>query len=396
MNNHNLYIYSNFDFSKKSAGSTRLRYYAKALASNSNNVYLVSCCDNKFTDENFDEIEPNIFLLERKNVTTNFIKTFSFIKRLDSFANRKTSNYTFIFYPYPLVSLELLALIYLKGYKKRSLFYELNEVRKHTSSFHAPLSLKKIKYSLKKIIYKSVFTLMQLLLYFYDGLICISTSIEQYARKYNKNTLRIPILTDPNILIESSGKNYRTQSKFNIGFSGSIHPSKENLKDFLEVLSRVKKSGHCISFNLCGNISDSYLKYLLQDCNLKDEIYYYGNLNEIELSTFLSQQDLLVIPRGFTLQNKYGFSTKLSDYFNHKKIVLLTDVSDNGLFIEDGVNGFIVQPNNKEQMFKKLTFIIQNYNSVKKVIIPNTLKTSQEVFDYSLYRNLLRNFLLGK
>ena len=287
-------------------------------------------------------------------------------------------------------------MIYLKGFKKRAVFYELNEIRKYTSSFHAPLSLKKVRYSLKKIVYKSVFNLIQFLLIFYDGLICISTSIEKYGKRYNKNTLRIPILTNPNIIIEQSGKNYKTQSKFNIGFSGSIHPTKENLRDFIEVLSRVRNSGHDISFNLCGNISASYLKYLLQDCHLKDEIYYYGNLNEIELSTFLSQQDLLVIPRGYTLQNKFGFSTKLSDYFNHKKIVLLTDVSDNGLFIEDGVNGFIVQPNNKEHMYNKLTFIIKNYDSVKKVIIPNTLKTSQEVFDYSLYSNLLRNFLLGK
>ncbi|MDH3697401.1 MAG: hypothetical protein OEQ81_01975, partial [Flavobacteriaceae bacterium] len=67
---------------------------------------------------------------------------------------------------------------------------------------------------------------------FYEGLICISTNIEDYGKRYNKNTLRIPILTDPDITIKTSGATYTKNNLFNIGFSGSIVPSKENLLEF--------------------------------------------------------------------------------------------------------------------------------------------------------------------
>ena len=45
----------------------------------------------------------------------------------------------------------------------------------------------------------------------------------------------------------------------------------------------------------------------MANLEIKNNIEYFGNLNAKELSTFLNQQQLLVIPRGYTLQNHYGF-----------------------------------------------------------------------------------------
>ena len=392
MRPHNTFIYSNLDFTCKSAGATRMRYYAKALASDRHGVYLVNCSATELIDENFVEVEPNIFIFEYGKMTKDFFGTFSFLRRLHRFANSKSTKKSFLYYPYPLLFLEVLSLIYLRLYKGESVFNELNEIRKYSAAFHDPMSLTRPVYSIKKIIFKTGFTLVQPLLRFYSGLICISTNIERYGKKFNKNALRIPILTDPNISMAKSGNSYFSKGSFNIGFSGTIHPTKENLDSFIQAVYDLSEKGIKVSFNLCGHIFKTYRSHFLKQCESRDEINYYGNLDEMEFSTFLSQQDLLVIPRGFSLQNKYGFSTKLSDYLNHKKVVLITDISDNKLYIKDGINGFVVPPNDSQAMFEKLEFIITNFDSFKDTIISNAQTTSSNDFYYGRYSKALRQF----
>ncbi|MDH3795811.1 MAG: glycosyltransferase [Flavobacteriaceae bacterium] len=393
MDVHYFYIYSNCDYSTKSAAATRMMYYAKALADEENNVYLVSCCSSKLAQDKFVEIEPNIFVLEKKKLTQNYFSTLTFLIDLNNFSKNKSAKNTFILDPYSRFYIQFITVFYMIFIKKNKVYYELNEVVKHTSYFHNPISLKRIKYSLKKILHRPIFTITDTLMAFYEGLICISTNIEDYGKRYNKNTLRIPILTDPDITIKTSGATYTKNNLFNIGFSGSIVPSKENLLEFAEIVKQANENSYKVAFNLCGTISKRDHQLLIEDKNDDNTIKYYGNLNQKEFSTFLYQQDLLVIPRGYTLQNRYGFSTKLSDYLNHKRVILITDVSDNKLYIKDGVNGFVVPPNNKKLMYEKLIYIIENFKEIEESIKANAYKTSKEKFDYRLYKKPLQNFL---
>nr|WP_298998230.1 glycosyltransferase [uncultured Allomuricauda sp.] len=237
---------------------------------------------------------------------------------------------------------------------------------------------------------------MQPLLFFYDGLICISTTIEGYGKRFNKNTLRIPILTDPDYLVSYSKNTYISEDSFNIGFSGSISISKENLDLFFQVLKKVNERGNNVHFNLCGygtKKNMDLLDSLIRENNLTDKTAYFGNLNEVEFSSFLGQQDLLIIPRGYTIQNHYGFSTKLSDYLNHKKLILLTDISDNKLYIKDGKNGFIVPPDDVNAMYIKLVEIIENFEVFENKILPNAIITSKTSFNYNNYKKSLTEFL---
>jgi glycosyltransferase involved in cell wall biosynthesis len=392
MATHNFYIYSNCDFSARSAAATRMLYYAKAIANENNKVYLVTCCSTEIDKHKFSELAPNIFVHKKKELTRNPAKTISFLNKLNRFSRENEGTDTFILYPYPFIFLELFSALYFILIRKNIVYYELNEVRKYASDYHAPYSLKRILYSLKKLKNKTAFALLDKLLPFFKGLICISTNIERYGRRFNKNTYRIPILTDPNIVIFNSEKEYAVKGSFNIGFSGSILPSKENLVSFVNVFNRIVENKHDIRFNLCGSIKPEDHE-LIESMDLHNRINYHGNLDKNELSAFLSQQDLLILPRGFSLQNKYGFSTKLSDYLNHKKVILVTDISDNKLFIEDGINGFVVPPDSENMMFEKLQYIIDNFEMFKEDIIANAHKTSKEKFDYRLYKSTLPAFL---
>ena len=395
MKDNILFIYSDYDFRQPSAGATRMKYFAKAMADNNHKVFLVTCSSNKICDKNFTEIEPSVFLSCQNTNASNLYQVVRFLKELVSFAKNKSGHKTFFYYPSTLISLEIFSLLYLKLINNFRVFCDVNEVRKHSSAFHSPYKLSNFKYSIKKIIFKSVFTIMDSLLYFYDGITCISTSMEKYVKKYNKNTIRIPILTDPNHHLEQSNNIYYTEESFNIGFSGSIHPTKEDLENFISIINQLKNTGYNITFNLCGPIAREYRRSFLNTCNLNSVINYFGNLDSKELSTFLSQQDLLVIPRGYNLQNQFGFSTKLSNYLNHHKMVLVTDVSDHGMYIKDGINGFIVPPNSPNYMLKKLMYIIDNKEKLEGKIIRNAVFLAENELNYITYRSKLQHFIMN-
>ena len=372
-------------------------YYAQAVANKNTPVYLMTCSASPINEKTLQEVYPNVFILKDNTITHSFLGTFKFIKNVFKFSEEIVEEKSFLFYPSPLVYLELIALFYLKFLKKCKVYYELNEVRKYTATFQEKLSLRHFKYSAKKIIYKTVFSTLEYLLRFYDGLICISTAIETYSKTYNPATIRVPILTHPDFKKEFSNKIYSQKDTFNIGFSGSIHPIKENLINFFKVLAELNKSNYKFSFNMCGYIEKQHKELLLdqtaKELNIKEHINYYGNLDAKELSTFLNQQQLLVIPRGFTLQNNYGFSTKLSDYLNHGKLILITDVSDNKLYIKDGINGFIVPTDDNSKMYEKLKYIINNYNDINNVIQENANVTSRTSFYYMNFSDVLYKFL---
>lgn len=395
MKDNILFIYSDLDFQQQSAGCTRMKYLAKAMADNNHKVYLVTSSLNEICNKNFNEVEPNIFISNQNSKTSNLFQTLKFLKRLATYAKKKPGNKTFFYYPSTLIILEITSLFYLKLINNYPVFCDRNEVRQHSSAFHSPYKFSNFKYSIKKVIFKSVFTIMDSLLYFYDGITCISTSMEKYVKKYNKNTIRIPILTDPNHHEEHSNNIYFTKKSFNIGFSGSIHPTKEDLENFITTINKLKNTGYKITFNLCGPISKEYKKSFINTCNSNSVINYFGNLDSKELSTFLSQQDLLVIPRGYTLQNQFGFSTKLSNYLNHHKMVLVTDVSDHGMYIKDGINGFIVPPNSPNYMLKKLMYIIDNKEKLEGKIIRNAVLLAENELNYKTYRSKLQHFIMN-
>ncbi|TDQ31165.1 glycosyltransferase family 4 protein [Zeaxanthinibacter enoshimensis] len=393
MAKHNLFIFSEKSFSENSAGTTRMLYYAKAIADESHQVYLIGYSSADLSDQVFTEKFPNVFVATCNRPRYSPFLTISFVRKLVHFAVSKEGSTTFLYYPFPRVSLELMALFYIKLYRGLPLYTEFNEIRKYSSAFHPPMRWSTPIYSVKKIIFITLFTVMEPLLRFYDGIICISSAIQKYANDYNSRTIRIPILTDPKPPNKNPEKIFHTAGYFNIGFSGSIHPTKENLLKFFHLIKLLNSEGYSVKFNLCGIVSSTFKSEFHEIINNTSVISYAGNLNQKDLKDFLSQQDLLVVPRGFSLQNKYGFSTKLSDYLNQGKIVLVTDISDNALYIKDGHNGFIVPPDDDLAMYKKIRHIIDNYREILKTVPDHAMATSRKEFFYLNFKNVLTDFL---
>lgn len=392
-----------------SAGASRILNYARALTLGGNQVYLCSLeTPRNIALNHGKEIEHNIFvvgeeLLVKKSKLLNKIiipiKAFLFVLNLYKILNNKYKDIRIIQYPSIHVSLDLWIVILLIKLGDYKVFLEVNEVRKfYIHNKILPKSF--LKFSLMKIyLYsKSIkYSLVERLSSNYSGLLCISTNIIKYFSDYNDNCIRIPILISDNKPSESSFKKYKSTDIFLICFSGSIILKKEGFDLFLKALSNLKT--YCVNFelHLYGYIRNSEKELILEKLpvklDIKNNIKYFGEINQEELPDILKGKNLLVLPRPFTMQNHYGFSTKLADYLMSGVPVLVTDVSDNSLYIQDGVNGFIIKPGDIFAMTEKLLYIINNYNTISEIVGQNGYNTAIKNFHYSEYSNVLCEFI---
>src|SRR5690554_4107483 len=195
-----------------------------------------------------------------------------------------------------------LVIVYLRLIKRKKVYLEVNEVRRYGQGVQSK-SLKYYKYALHERLAK-----------YFNGLVCISTNIEAYYKQYNQNTLRVPILTNTDVNY-CNNCDYKEGQIFNIGFTGSVHLQKENLLVFFSALRILADKGYDIKFNLYGPIynSESFYKKV-SSAGLNNVVQYHGVVQQELLPQEMAKQNLLVLPRAENNQNKYGFSTKLSEY----------------------------------------------------------------------------------
>jgi len=399
--NNVVLIYSTIELvNGNSAGSARVMNYARALSSSCDVVLLTFLRLKNISLKNLIEIEPGIYTVgyiinSNKIVSKLFycIRIFYFLKSivslLEEFGNLK--NKTLLFYPSTKVFIDYMTLVYLIKYKKFRIIYEANEIRKYSAdfeinSFNFNLKLQKLMYGQSEKLTK-----------YFSGLICISTNIEKYFKKFNSNTIRIPILSNLNIK-EYKEIIYQKNEIFRIGFFGSVSICKENLLLFLRSLAELKEIKPNLKFivEFYGPIdleTNNKLPKLILNLGLHNIVFYKGQVKQINVISLMRNFHLLVLPRGANLQNHYGFSTKLSEYLVSGTPCLVTNVSDNALYINDNDNGFIVEPDNLKAFSNKLIFIIENYNSFHKKMVKSSFMTVEKHFQYTNYSNILSQFI---
>lgn len=299
-------------------------------------------------------------------------------------------------YPTVFVIKDFLYLICFKLLGRNKVFCDINELRVTNACSGAmpdrtiPGILFLMGCGYKAIIYK--ISEFQALLY--DGLVVISTNLQRYFGKYTKRMIRVPILCDTSRIGGIKGITINENDPFRLCFAGYIDIKKEGFDILLEAISKVKTQ-RPVELYLYGILTENNergLKNLVKTFGLGDMIHYMGNIEPDMLLNEFPRYHLLILPRPLRPQTKYGFSTKLSEYLLSGVPVLLTDVSDNSLYIKDNYNGYIVEPGSWSSLSGKISEIIATFNENSGRIGMNALGTVRNNFDYKLYTETLIDF----
>ena len=395
-------------YNENSAGAARMMNYAKALANEGVNVYFCSSAlEYRFKDDKTIKIKENIYYLgvertkKRNKILNKLFSIYYTILYLNK-VNKKIKSLKshVVIYIYPSLDqyFIFLTLILYKFCFKYKVYIEINELRSVTL-IHWTYSQNKLKkiYESYNLFFKKIhFKILEKLTKYYDGLIVISTNLEKYFSDHNSNIIRIPILADIEQGYHFPDK-YDYHSEFKISFFGMIAYQKEGFLLLYQALKELKKTYPNFVLNLYGSIKPNEKELILnslpQELGIKDNIQYFKPITHNQVLIEMQKNHLLILPRPKTLQNHYGFSTKLSEYMASGIPFLVTDVSDNNFYIRDNYNGFIIPPDDKNALLQKLIFIISNYNSFKDEVTKNAFETAKEFFHYNLYSLKIKEFL---
>jgi glycosyltransferase involved in cell wall biosynthesis len=402
-------IFSNHFFIQPSgAAYSRMLNYAKALTINKG-VKVIFCSFQH--DKNINEIveiDRNIFIagrapIKKKSwIKRRFSKFFAPIKsiiylyRISSLLKKLKGGYAILVFSMKLFN-DIFLLLKFKVLNKAPVYVEKNELIHSIYSFNydknTNLKQKVILYSVNR--YKWILGyLNDLLVKFYDGAIVISVNIEKWVKRYNRNTIRIPILTDfdeiSNRVLVKSNKQVDT---FVVGYMGSINQKKDGVDFLLTAINKLNQEDYNIILNMYGPGKRDELVFLQNLLNKQENssVFFKGNLPYAELINKYTEHDLLVLPRPYSKQGNYGFSTKLADYLASGIPVLATDISDNSLYIKNKVNGFLIKTADLIYLDKVIVDIMENKHLSS--IGRKGRETAQDYFDYRHYSNSLYKFL---
>lgn len=398
-----------------SAGASRILNISKALVLKGVKVYLCSLVlQNNINHNELYEISHNVFLVgsERKefkgllkktvNKFLNIIHIAIYLLRIIKLAKCIEGDKIFYLYPTGELAMDFIALLCIKKINKFSLFCDVNELRR------AGLRNRVVSKNLLKKGYDIIsyitdyikFCIEEILTKYYNGLVVISTNLGKYFKNHNNNLLRIPILSNTNENHFHKALTYSDGETFLMCFAGMVSLKKEGFDIFYKALSLVKTKFKYFKLHLYGPISKKQEKILLNDLpskyGIEENVVYHGVVEQSMLMEKLKSNHLLILPRPLNLQTKYGFSTKLSEYLVSGVPVLVTDVSDNSLYIKDGYNGFVVKPGDYKEMAEKIIYIITNYNDLKGDVGKNAYLTAEKYFNFPIYSKKLYNFLFEK
>jgi glycosyltransferase involved in cell wall biosynthesis len=403
-----LFFLSNIDFlSETGAAYTRVMNYSRALSSKNIKIVITSSL-NKVEGDNtlLTSDIPNVFYSGKPDsrVKKNFkyvyldnlffLSYFKYVKRIYYEANLKERNNVFILYPGSL-ALVIVTLLYLKIFKRQVVIIESNELISGIA-LNFPIYghlLKRIILLFIKLFLLFCNSLQDALTPMFSGIIVISTKLEKLFDRFNNNIIRIPILSK----IENHSFNkYRKDNEFKIGYTGNINEAKDGIFSFFKVLTEVETNRN-VTFHLWGVVRNSNqsirLNEKLKKMKLDNRVFVHERVKYHQLNGLIMNFDLLVLPRPKNLQTNYGFSTKLGEYMMSGIPVLVTNVSDNGLYISDNKNGFIVKAGKGELLRKKLEEILVTETGKLHEIGLEGRNTALKYFDNMQYSDTLFNFL---
>lgn len=288
------------------------------------------------------------FIMRRLNDFVGYVRTLFYILRIPK-------GDILLFYNNTNLLFKLaLPLCKLKGLKT---VLEQNELP-HIAGEQTRERIKKRDEMLEKILPK------------FDGVIVISEALKQLVNSYSKaETLKVPIITPPDI--EQHSNNDKDAGRY-IFHSGSLTEVKDGVCGMIEAFGMaLPHIGNDVKYILTGNLDKSpdkeNLKAIISKYSLENNIVFTGYLAEDELRHYQANCTMVIINKYDSLQNKYCFATKLSEYLVMKRPVVTTNIGEAMYFLKDEVNAYIVEPGNPRLIAEKIVEIFNNPIDAKKI-----------------------------
>lgn len=165
------------------------------------------------------------------------------------------------------------------------------------------------------------------------------------------------------------------------------YAAQKNYERFAQMLKVLKDSGCRISVEWYGNktyknkeINTEYLRFsqLIEEYQISDMISLNDHVKDVVC--LMPNFDAICVP-----SLREGFSNSISEAICCGKPMLVSDVSDNSVMVEDGVNGFLFDPTDVSQMSEKFVQYTKLSQQEKDLMSKMSRMRAEKLFNAEIF-----------
>ncbi len=238
-----------------------------------------------------------------------------------------------------------------------------------------------------------------------DGIITVSRFLHGFYMKSGCNAIMVPPVFDTEELARSyprreagSARRKRLFCYAGVPFDATGKKSKGGLKDRIDrtvdIFADIWKTERNFRFDVFGVTEQEYLSVFpeqrakiqaLNGCAI-----FHGRADNADVLRAIAGSDFTILQRDDTLITRAGFPTKVSESISLGIPVIADRTSNIDEFIEDGVNGFLLDGvRDTQTMMHIMSLSDGDIEKMKENCMKN------RIFDYRLYLGLVENMLSG-
>ena len=203
-----------------------------------------------------------------------------------------------------------------------------------------------------------------------DFILAISEPLAQLGRKHAPQAVvvKVPIIAEGHL----EGGDFIEPHVPYLFHSGSLYEQKDGICGMIEAFGMAcQRVGQPLEYVLTGELRQSphakELEALIEKYHIEDKVKFVGYLDVPTLRKYQKNCLLTIINKYDTQQNKYCFSTKLSEYLSFSRPVITTTIGEANYYLKDGVNAFVVEPHRPELIAEKIVYVCEHPAEARRI-----------------------------
>jgi len=203
-----------------------------------------------------------------------------------------------------------------------------------------------------------------------DAVIVISTCLERYFLsrvRRGARVIRIPILVD---LDEFHLSPAEAPDRDILSYAGNLDNPGE-VEDLLESFGEVAARFPQWSLRIIGGSRDpralDRFRARAADMGLVERVEFTGSVGRLEIPGLLREAAAFALPRASGIFSTAGFPTKLGEYLAMGKPVVVTATGDIPLYLRDGVDAYLVPPDDTHAFAARLAEVFADPSAAREV-----------------------------
>lgn len=233
-----------------------------------------------------------------------------------------------------------------------------------------------------------------------NGVICISTWLQNYYNKSGKKTIVLPPLVErylepaePNdtVQVVYAGVPFRKGGRIK-----NVHKIKDRLDSTVQVFAHLSEIRSDFQLHIYGISADEYLMAFPEQNDLlqkaEKSIIFHGMQPMSIVQEAVRRADFTVLLREKNRATMAGFPTKVVESMSMGTPVITTVTSDLTKHIVTAKTGFFVQLNGEKAIEKQLSEILDCSAEEREIMKMNCIQ--QKTFMYDVYTSAVNDFFL--